>query len=199
MPLPTISDTMRVAMEGHLCNQHKFAQVLHFRKTPAITFAAAIAILDPKLFDLWNIALGGGSSLKSNMVNCSGLEAFRYTPLDNSTATTVITHILNGTVVADPLPANVALVSTFRTGTRGRSFRGRTYMGGHAETTNDGSGRPLAASVTSINTQWTGFIASLVGTGVSLVVASYKIPTATDVATVTTDTTWDTQRRRLRV
>jgi hypothetical protein len=71
------------------------------------------------------------------------------------------------------------------------------YNGNYCETHNIPPGVPTAATVSDLANQFAGYIASLAGTGVSLVVASYKLATATDVASVTVDNRWDTQRRRL--
>ena len=59
MALPVITDTIRVACQGLAANQHKWENVLHFRKTGAITFAAAIAILDPLLIAHYRTNVAG--------------------------------------------------------------------------------------------------------------------------------------------
>lgn len=198
MPLPVITDTMRCSIEGTLPNGHQWAQVWHHRKSGAITFTAAIAILDPLLFAFWNANLGAGFSMKSLQTTQMSMSQIRYTPLDGTSATSVITHALAGTHASDPLPMQVALVATFRTAVRGRSHRGRTYFPGWCEDEQTSGQGPTAANVTSVKDQFAGYLTSLVGSGVSLVVASYKLGTATDVANVTVDGRWDTQRRRLR-
>jgi hypothetical protein len=195
MPLPVIANTIRVSCEGLSPNGTPWANVLHFRKTGALTFVGAIAVLDPLLFALFNANLGGGTSWKGQASTLHSLQRLEYTPLDGVTATTVIAHVLAGTVAAEPLPFMVSLVATLRTALRGRSFRGRSYWTGWTENTSL-NGVPQAASVTAMNAQWTGFVASLVGSGVSLVVASYLLASAEDVTTVTVDGRWDTQRRR---
>lgn len=54
---------------------------------------------------------------------------------------------VSGTAVGDPLPAEVALCITLRTANSGKSFRGRTYLPGFAESQNDVNG--LISSATS--------------------------------------------------
>jgi len=198
MALPVITDTMRVAVRGHLVNGHAFANVMHFRKSGAITFAAAIAILDPKLVNHLTVAVGAGEPWRNHANTGTTIDDFTYTPLDGATATTVIAHAIPGISAGDELPANVALVITLRTALRGRSHRGRVYQAPFVEGENTSLGNPLSATVANIQTQWNGLLTNLAGTGVSLVVASYKLVTATDVASITVDTRWDTQRRRLK-
>jgi hypothetical protein len=197
MPLPVIADTMRVAVQGTTTGGHHWANILHFRKTGAITFPAAIAILDPLLLSHYTVVSGAGQTWRALAPTTSALTEFRYTPLDGTSATTVNTHAVAGLSASDPLPASVAIVITLRTGTRGRSYRGRVYQGPNCEADNT-AGAPLAVNIAAIAVQWNRFItAALAGSGVSLVVASYHLSTATDVLTCTVDSRWDTQRRRL--
>jgi|SRR5882672_3642689 len=197
MPLPIITDVIRVAVRGRATNGHNFANILHFRKTAAITFPAAIAILDPLLLNNYTVNNGAGLAWRSIGPTSATLTQFEYTPLDGVSATTVITHALAGLDAGDPLPCSNSIVATFRTATRGRSFRGRAYTGPYAEDAN-AVAVPTAATVTAIQTQWSRFVTvSLVGTGVSLVVASYQRVLATDCIAVSVDGRWDTQRRRL--
>lgn len=197
MPLPVIADTIRVAVEGHAPNGHLWANVMHFRKSGILTFPGAVAVLDPILNSHYAVNSGAGTAWLSNAGVGYTMDDIRYTPLDGSTATTVISHPHSGAVGLDNLPANVALVITLRTGLRGRSHRGRVYQNGFTEGANQSIGTPLAAAVTGVLTQWQNLLTALAGTGVSLVVASYKTLTATDVAAVTVDGIWDSQRRRL--
>ena len=46
---------------------------------------------------------------------------------------------LRGGVSGQPLPSNVAVVLSLRTGRAGRSYRGRVYLGGFSETQSDGN------------------------------------------------------------
>lgn len=195
--LPVITDTIRASAEGTCVGGQPWANILHFRKTPILTFAGAIALLDPILFSLWNAPLGAGTRLLGNMPTAAGINRIRYTPLDGSTATTVIPHVAPGLDVGDPLPSSVCLVVSFYTALRGRRHRGRFYSGPYTESGNT-LGRPTAAIVTNLAAQFVGFQAALAGTGVSHVVASYIPPgSAEDVVTASVNGRWDTQRRRL--
>ena len=197
MALPVITDTIRVAVQGTASNAHKWANVLHFRKTSALTNAAAIAIIDPLLLAHYNTSAGGGSSWRSFAPTTTTLDQFVYTPLDGTSASSVITHSLAGQQAGDALPASTALVVTLRTAMRGRSYRGRVYQGPWTEVTNGAGGTPSSTQVAFVAGQWAAFLAALVGTGASLVVASYLHSTAENVIAATVDARWDTQRRRL--
>jgi len=209
VPLPVISDTMRVAIEGTASNGHKWANVLHYRKSGALSYAGAIAILDPILLDHVSTNNGGGSGWNALAHTTARIDQFRYTPLDGASASTIITHAVAGVSGGDPLPASLALVVSLRTGSRGPGARGRVYTGPHIESDNDSTGSPSSALVSTLALQWTAHLAALVGTGVSLVVVSawqvvggVLVPrspaVARDVTSVSVDSRWDTQRRRIR-
>lgn len=119
------------------------------------------------------------------------------------------------TIAADPsfhgagtpiskLPANVAMAVTHRTAFRGRSGRGRTFMGGFgADDVND-SRHWKAASVTAMDGAWVSMRAGFNAAGHTFVVVSYhhnKVAlTAGNPQTVVssdTDARIDTMRRRL--
>lgn len=197
MPLPVIADVIRVAVEGRATNNHQWANILHFRKSGALSFPAAIAVLDPALLSQYTVNSGAGLAWKNAAPTTATLTQFVYTPLDGVSASTVITHAVAGVSGGDPLPASVCLVATLRTALRGRAHRGRVYCGPFDETFNL-AGVPVAALVADLALQWDRFITiDLVGSGVSLGVASYKTTIFTDCVHATVDSRWDTQRRRL--
>jgi len=208
MPLPIIADTFRVAIEGSASNGHAWANVLHYRKTGALTYAGAIAILDPILVDHLSTNNGGGTGWNGMAKTTATVNQIRYTPLDGVSASTIITHAIPGVNGAEALPASMAAVVSLRTGLRGPGFRGRVYQGPHVESANDANGSLNATIISAIALQWTAHLAALVGTGVSLVVVhAYHVvnhvvvpmvtPEAHDVTSVSVDPRWDTQRRRL--
>lgn len=197
MPLPIIGDTIRVAVRGVTADGDQWVNVLHFRKSGALSFPAAIAVLDPLLVAHYTVIAGAGQSWRSMAPTAASIVDFSYTPLDGTSATEVRAHAFQGVNANPAIPAQVCMVATLRTGTRGRSFRGRCYQGPLTAAAVGSTGRPSAAGATAIAVQWLAFLTALGGTGVSLVVASYTLATATNVATVTVDTRFDTQRRRL--
>lgn len=197
MALPIIADTIRVTVRGHADNSHMWANILHFRKTSALSYTGAIAILDPLLLAQYQTNNGGGSAWKALAHTGASVQDFVYTPLDGSSASTIIGHAFNGVNGSDALPASMCIVVTLRTALRGRSYRGRVYTGPHIESDNGSDGNPVAALITAEQVQWTNFLTALSGSGVSLVVASYLHSTAENVTSVNVDSRWDVQRRRL--
>lgn len=197
MPLPLITDTMRVAVEGTAVNSHHWANILHFRKTSALTYTGAIAILDPILLSHYSTDAGAGQAWKSTRASTWSIADFRYTPLDGTSVSVINTHFIQGVITAsEALPANVALVATLRTAKRGRSYRGRVYEGGWTEAANQSNGNPSTADAAKVAAQYNALISALTSSGVSLVVASYLHTSAENVLNVTCDARWDTQRRR---
>lgn len=117
-----------------------------------------------------------------------------------------------GTAVGDPLPGQVALAITLRTANAGPSFRGRVYLPGWSESSNDTDGTCLSADgaaglafVSGIQTDM--FLNGLTNAVLSRPRDASVIPAktieakagfATQVtAAVLRDLAWDTQRRRL--
>jgi hypothetical protein len=130
------------------------------------------------------------------------------TDLSSQTAPTVTvvpgTNVL-GSGTADPLPNNVALCVSFRTEGRGRSARGRNYISGHAETSLSGNTFNATVSngirdayeelldATTYTGSWTWVVLSRFEDGVARAAGLVQPVTAV----VLTDTTVDSQRRRL--
>jgi hypothetical protein len=111
-----------------------------------------------------------------------------------------------GTAVGDMLPPQIALVVTIRTSLAGRSFRGRCFIPGWAETANGTNGQAAAAAGSAAAGFVNGIALALRASGMELAVVSRPAPTAdpprpvgivTAFASVQVrDLVWDTQRRR---
>jgi hypothetical protein len=94
--------------------------------------------------------------------------------------------------------ANVAAVSSWRTASAGRSYRGRTYLGPLETTALDTNTGLLAAGVVAgIKTAGEALIAAGVTTSTNLVIYSRKLNSAATVIAAQVDTRPDSQRRRL--
>src|SRR6266566_5544028 len=147
MPLPVIADTLQVAVQGTTGIGTRWANVIGFRKTPILTFTAAIAIIDPLLLKLYAGPTfgGGGLGWNNNAANTCAVQQFVYTPLDGASAQTVIPHAVAGTSAAEEGVPGGAIVFTLRTALRGRSKRGRVYWGGFSETVSSGGIVPAPA------------------------------------------------------
>ena len=110
----------------------EFSNVLHFTKTEYTdTDMAALA-------DALDAAVV--SALKSSLAT-----AVAYSGVDVYDIRTVGGNVVyntdgigTGSDTAEPLPVNLAIVVTLRTQTRGRSGRGRVYVGGFSEDKFDG-------------------------------------------------------------
>lgn len=118
---------------------------------------------------------------------------------------------VSGGGTGDCLPLNVAAVVTVRTALAGKSFRGRTYFSGFAESENDAQGRQSAAVNTSIVSAMTSINSICAGHSLTIGVVSRPQDAKTIPAkTITSragqatavqsfaarNTKWESQRRR---
>lgn len=108
-----------------------------------------------------------------------------------------------GTATGDILPLQIALCITLRTAQAGRSFRGRCFLPGYAESVNTAVG--LASGSTSAVAFVTAIKSALTASSLDLGVLSRPAPLASPpragfitpvTAIVARDLVWDTQRRR---
>lgn len=196
MPLPVIADTIRVEVSGLCQNGRPWANVFHVAKQPATSYATAIAALDPLVNNLYQTALGGGTSWKAAAPAAATLAQIRYTPLDGSSASTIIVHPTNGSAAGDAMPPDVCLVISLRTGLRGPRRRGRVYWGPQVEASNDGAGRATSSVYTGFATQWATFMTNLIAANMNLMVTSYVGGGNANVTSVVVDPRWDHQHRR---
>jgi hypothetical protein len=113
----------------------------------------------------------------------------------------------SGTTAGEALPANAALVTTWRTALAGRSFRGRTYLGPSQETMNNG-GIPNGATVATIQTAAGNLITAIDAVaGLSFGVFSLRrtlppfsltpFAATQPITSAVVRSKWNTQRRRL--
>jgi hypothetical protein len=104
-----------------------------------------------------------------------------------------------GSSNADPLPAQIALVTTLRTTVGSRRGRGRIYGSGYTEAQNDSSGNVAPAVALAVSDGWNTFNAAIQGDDVGALGVFSKADDETrEVVSLSTDTTWDSQRRRVR-
>lgn len=108
---------------------------------------------------------------------------------------------LSGSNSGDAMPPQTAAVISHRTGLRGKSYNGRTYMNGWVEVLNDGDGAltpglqsALLAEVAAIEAG----LAGVTGGPFVLAVLSRKLLEATPIVSSTVDNEWDRQDRRKR-
>lgn len=120
-----------------------------------------------------------------------------------------------GVQATDPLPRQVALVTTFRTALIGRRYRGRVYNLGNVEGQSDANGEPIAGLAAAYDTIYTNLQAAMSAavTGPWILSVASRGATAADVAAgrapaafapglhpvtqIQSHQRWNTQRRRL--
>lgn len=167
--------------------------------------------------DLTNLA----SAFKTAMVKgTSGGLLYVMTP-EKSCSKLTVTDVVPGTEASidytfpavvgasaeDPLPPQCAALYTLRTGTKGRSYRGRLYHpgGGEADQSN---GQWAGATVTALQTISTQLLAVFGPAGsngdwrLAIISRSHNktkraVPIATQVTSITVSSTIRTQRRRV--
>jgi hypothetical protein len=97
-----------------------------------------------------------------------------YVVTDLSTATAPQFTSVPGQQVgangAQPLPGQVQAMIDWRTGERGRSFRGRTFFAGFTE--GDSDGTPSSTAIAGLNTWASGLIGDLSADSIPLVILS---------------------------
>lgn len=103
-----------------------------------------------------------------------------------------------GTVAGDGLPNNAASVISWKSGARGRSFNGRTYMGGLGEgqVTLDTASSTLLTNLQTLANLIATFT-NITGTPMTFVVASVKLLQLVPILKDVIDNIIDSQRRRL--
>lgn len=199
MPLPVINNVVRVAVAGlmgggagHWVNVH------HFLKTSGAIDTTALFALNAEIERLYaGTPYTSGLALLASCNSGTILQSCTYTPLDGSSASTVLVVSGGGSGSVESLPHEVAEVCTHRTALRGRRYRGRTYLPPVTESNTDGSGRLGGTVVSGWGFQWIGFRAGLVANNWQHVVASYLAPAVgTPVTSTTIDSVFDVQRRR---
>lgn len=167
---------------------------------------------DPTEADLQNLAddgftwwgAGGSSGYTSQ---ATGTNLYKVVATDlTAEGAPQRTHTENlaGGGGAGALPTGTAVVASLRTALRGRSYRGRVYLGGLASALQSTAIAISGASATSIASYFTDLMDILDLIGFDLVVASKQHNGAVvnpanvqPVTSVIVDTLFDSQRRRL--
>lgn len=205
MPLPTVPDHMYVQAifsrdDGDECvNTFCFR---NHRDIPGESFQDAA--LRESMRDLLDSFYGTGASEATTVGgNLSGaVHSLRYVIYDLGQPLGGAVEIDSATFRTAPgsatgrAPADVAIAITWRTGLRGRSYRGRTYLGPLGSSTIDSGGRLNAAQRDRI----VGAAPKLIGDPATrdwqICVLSRVQSVATPVTSADIDHEFDTQRRR---
>lgn len=183
-PLPVIENVSRVTF---LWTPSGAVNVMHFHQAELST-AGLFGALDANV-------LGG-------MWQCNStgdrVGEVRITPLDGATPT-VPFHPASvtkwkGQSTGETIPAAAAVVS-LHTSLRGRSNRGRVFVGPVSESSNV-SGMLETSVPGTMTTAWTNFASAMIADDVEFVVASYLKSTALTVINITIRPQTGTLRRR---
>lgn len=119
---------------------------------------------------------------------------------------------VNGAGTGNPLPPQVALCVTYKANLVGRSNRGRSYLGGFADSATTAQGRATPATTAAAQTFMTSVNATLAAQGMVPAIGQIALPQRTNAAgetlparpagtvpivtTTVLDNIFDTQRRR---
>lgn len=184
-PLPVIDNVSRVTFNWG--PTPKCANVMHFHQDVINENGLFTSINAHVTSDMWKL-------LPSFQV-CSSLT---ITPLDGTSATSIFptdgTAKWKGSATGDCIPASAYCVS-LKTIERGRSARGRVFVGPLAETMNF-NGMLSASDQATSATAWNAFAAAMITASSPWVVASYKNRTALTVINCSIRNAAATQRRR---
>lgn len=188
-PLPVIANTYRTVLDWGSVGGTNPRNVMHFRDTLGTQTAS----------DLFHVADDGATSdMWGYLTDSSVCGLLHITPLDGVTGTSEFATTApgwTGPQTGQYMP-QVAQVIKLVTGLRGRSNRGRVFLGPVAESVAANgiliAGDELAAQ----HAAWVSFETTLHAAGWEIVVASYKLGTAQSVTAISNEQILATQRRR---
>jgi len=195
MPLPVIDNVGRVAFKFETggSGPSPTVNVMHFRKASGDAWSTIAGLLGTALdhstaVGIWR-AIAGSYAFTE----------FTLTPLDGSTASFTVSGAGHTWPTpgggGEPMPARAA-INKFRTAKRGRSYRGRSYLGPVGES--DCNAGFISSSVkTTSDAAWVAWFNHLIS-AISLepVVASYLHRSAELITDVGIHSRLGTQRRR---
>lgn len=168
MPISQIvPNTIEVRTLGVIANQLAI-NVFHAIAGSAVVNQALANTLGAAIKAAWTANLGALCPSQTSLVRV-GVRDLRveHGPEFLDAGAAVV-----GTGVGDVLPGQVALCLTLRTAQAGKSFRGRTYLGGFMETQNDASGFATQATQTAAVAYMTAVSNALTGSQLTLAVTT---------------------------
>lgn len=188
-PLPVITNVFRVAIKHFVAASGEHTvNVIHLRSSVG-TLASLQAALDAH----------GTAAMWGELNSSYASTSITLTKLDGTSASVTYTPATPanwaGGASGEEIPEAAAGL-TLNTAIRGRSYRGRIYVGPVTEAQCSG-GNLLSAGVTAHTAAWNTFLADMAAVGWDLVVASYLHATAQNVTLVVGRLGIRTQRKRL--
>jgi hypothetical protein len=202
MPFIDFPDgTYSVRMFATLANGHEAQLIFFGKQAPKCTLAdLGVVAGDVGDFLATAVVAPGGAGWKDNLSSSVHFNKVVVRAEDDPVGPEFISavDVTGANAGSQPLPAQVALVTTLRTAKRGRSFRGRIYAFGFTEATNQADGTAEAIVAQNLSDRWDALNADLQAnaTPSEIVVASRKLASVEPVIVFDTNRAWDTQRRR---
>lgn len=201
MPFIPVPETAQINIRGTI-NGVPMENVLHFTKsTPLFWTATELADLSSAVITNWTSAML--PVLASGYVALSTY-ARDLTLVSGAVFEGNFAPGSAGSASGETLPGSVAACITHSTGQAGRSFRGRTYIGGFSELSVAGNNL-VTGFADALMDAWNDFMGAVTATDFTFVVVSRYTnnePRFTGIATpvvasLLRDTRVDSQRRRL--
>ena len=188
VPLPIIADTYLWTV-NYKIGTAPFANVLCISKP-----SSSAAIVNGNMWSVWT-ATNSMVSLQSNTVDYQNSYCL---PLNGSGLADIAVRTgTHGSVSSPAVTPQTCAIFTFRTGLRGRSYRGRMYLGG---VQNLLLGTPTtqwsSTGMTGFNAAITAWNAALVTQGLTHEVLSRKLGVATPVLQIVARQYLGSQRNR---
>lgn len=204
MALPVITGSYRTISDfTNVLGGKPFSLVLDFQQAGAGPYSAAsVAEAVENAWRALYAATVGGTTLAAKISTAVTLNKITSYDLGTTDAPAVAANFspaIAGTSVGIALPPDVAFTITKRTPFRGRSGRGRAYMAGFVTTAVAAGGLAgLSGMAAAWNANFLRISDDLAVEYDMVVISQAVLATgiARRVVNFTTDTNWDTQRRR---
>lgn len=197
-PLPIITNICRVAVLGTTPSGTPWAHVFHFKNDTGGSMDSAIIAARTSIeqwYDKGVMTAGGHGWMNLVDSDCK-TEHYRYTPLDGTTASTVVDRTTTGATSDQALAPDLAAIVSWHTAIRGPRGRGRQYLPGFGEGSNDTNGRFDSTNAATLATDANHFKDSMSLSSTPLVVASYLHNDYHQVLSASVPRVWAGQRRR---
>jgi len=186
-PLPVINGVQRVAAIWTTAAGQYSTNVMHFQKVGGTSLD-----LGNKLNARWV------QDMNDMISNVYTLSSFDITPLDGGSVTTTVatggSAAFIGGQTGNVVPASTGIIK-LQTALRGRSYRGRLFLGPSAEGNID-NGQQGAGIIGTVGPAWNTFRANMLADLWQMVVASYTLGTASPVTNIVAEQGVATMRRR---
>lgn len=186
-PLPIIPDTYRCALKWDNGLGGNAVNVMHILKAGTSPSAVAAALDANATALMWTY-------MSANYV----MKLLTITELDGSSASYQLATSgakWSGQAAGDEIPAESSIVK-LTTAFRGRSRRGRLFIGPVGEGVQAGGALTGGATLTNCQNAWNTWLAALIAAGFQPVVASYKLASQVPVTSILVEIEAGTQRRR---